>query len=111
MPDVILGLTILGGLWLYFLPTMIAIMRHTKRRATIFSVNLILGWTVAGWIATIVWVIAERRSLEPQPAAPWPADSDSWSFDPSKLSDRSVDQSDDWVLGLESFAKTPQKTS
>jgi hypothetical protein len=111
MPDVIFGLAIIGGLWLYFIPTIVAIIRRTKRRATIFSVNLIFGWTVAGWIATVIWVMAERPSLEPDLARSSPVETDTWSFDPSKLSDRSVEQRDDWVLGLENFVKSPQKMS
>ena len=111
MADVMLGLMILSGLWLYFLPTFIAIIRRTKRRSTIFSVNLIFGWTVAGWIAIVIWVMAERPSLQGERAASSPADTDTWSFDPSKLSDPSVEQSDHWVLGLENFTKSPQKMS
>ena len=111
MPDLILGSTIIIGLWLYFLPTVMAIIRRTKRPATIFSVNLIFGWTLAGWIATVIWVLRERPPLQPELAASSPVDTDSWSFDPSKLSDRTVEQSDHWVLGLQDFTKSSQKTS
>jgi len=96
---VILGLTIIACLCLYFLPTIIAIIRSAKRLATIFSVNLVFGWTVAGWIATLIWVLAEQHSLDGEPARSWPVESDTWSFDRSKLSDRSIEQSDHWVLG------------
>lgn len=109
MPDVIFGLMIISGLWLYFLPTCIAIIRRSKRRGSIFSVNLIFGWTIVGWIATVIWVMAERPSLEGELA--FRLDTDTWSFDRSKLSDRTAEQSDDWVLGLENFAKSPQKMS
>ena len=111
LPDVILGLMIISALWLYFLPTIIAVLRRTNRGATIFSVNLIFGWTVAGWIATAIWVMSERPSLDGKPNTPWAVDSDSWSFDPSNSGADSVEQNDHWVLGLENFAKSPQKTS
>jgi hypothetical protein len=108
--DFILGLTIISGLWLYFLPTIIAVIRRSKRGATIFSVNLVFGWTVAGWIATAIWVMAERRALEEKPDTAWAVESDIWSFDPAK-SIGSVEEDDHWVLGLENFAKAPQKIS
>jgi hypothetical protein len=60
-------------------------------------VNLILGWTVVGWIATVMWV-AEQHSLDAELARSWRVETDTWSFDRSRPSDRSAEQSDDWVL-------------
>ena len=110
MHSVILGITILTGLCFYFLPTIIAVIRSTKHPATIFSVNLLFGWTVVGWIAIAIWVLAEQSSRDGERASSLPVGTDTWSFDPSKLSDRSVEQSDEWVLGR-NFAKSPQKIS
>ncbi len=45
---------------LYFLPSIIG---HRKQAfGGIFVVNLLLGWTVIGWIAALVWAcIAEEQ--------------------------------------------------
>lgn len=46
-----------GGIFLciYFLPAMIAIARTHHQRFAIGALNLLLGWTVLGWIVSIVW--------------------------------------------------------
>jgi hypothetical protein len=94
--SVILGITIIGGLCLYFLPTIIAINRSANRYATIFFVNLIFGWTIVGWIATVIWVVAQnaRDGELPRSSA---VESDTWIFEPSNLNDPSTQQSDHWV--------------
>ena len=42
---------------LYFLPSIIAINKKDKNIVTIIIINLFLGWTVIGWIFTLIWVI------------------------------------------------------
>ena len=99
MDDVILGLAILMGLSFYFLPSIIAQIRNLKCTPTIFSVNLIFGWTVIGWIAAVVWALRQQPSPQDDPASSCPVDNDTWSFDPPKLAGRStVNHSDHWVL-------------
>jgi hypothetical protein len=109
--DAILGLSIIGGVCLYFLPTMIAILRRTERRATVFALNLLFGWTVAGWLAIVIWVASSRLSSKRNTAASAPIDHDTWSFDFHKSSEHAVEQSDHWVLGLEPLMKPRQKIS
>jgi hypothetical protein len=48
----------------YFLPTLIAEKRKVPHSGTIFLINLLLGWTVLGWIAALVWGVVET-SEEP----------------------------------------------
>ena len=40
---------------MYFGPTIIAGIRKHRQLAAIGAVNLLLGWTVIGWIAAFVW--------------------------------------------------------
>ena len=40
---------------LFFMPTFIAFLRQRKNKLAIFILNLLLGWTVLGWVATLVW--------------------------------------------------------
>jgi Superinfection immunity protein len=53
----ILGLVCVGivGLLFYFLPAFIAGMRGHQNTAAIFTLNLLLGWTMLGSIAALVW--------------------------------------------------------
>ena len=41
----------------YFLPSLIAFAREHKNRIAIFLLNLLLGWTVLGWVSSLVWSI------------------------------------------------------
>lgn len=40
---------------LYFLPAFIAFLRQHKNKLAIFLLNLLLGWTVLGWVISLVW--------------------------------------------------------
>jgi len=39
----------------YFLPTTIAVMRNFEKKGAVFLVNLLVGWTLIGWIIALVW--------------------------------------------------------
>ena len=41
----------------YFLPSIIAITREHKNKLAIFLLNLLLGWTVLGWVSSLVWSV------------------------------------------------------
>lgn len=60
-----LGATILilGGLALYFLP---AFVGRKKRNATaILALNLLLGWTLVGWVVAFVWALLKEDAPRP----------------------------------------------
>ncbi|MGI9565314.1 superinfection immunity protein [Pseudomonas fulva] len=40
---------------LYFLPTIVAAIRHHQNRVSIMLLNLLLGWTGLGWLAALIW--------------------------------------------------------
>jgi hypothetical protein len=47
----------LVGVGLYFLPSLIAVARHTHNSTGIFLLNLFLGWTCIGWIIALVMAL------------------------------------------------------
>lgn len=50
------------GVGIYFLPSLIAVARHTHNSTGIFLFNLFLGWTVIGWvIALLIAVCSSPR--------------------------------------------------
>ncbi len=49
---------VLVGLAVYFLPTIFAVFRHHANALAIFLIDLLLGWTVVGWIGALVWTLA-----------------------------------------------------
>lgn len=43
------------GLALYLLPTIIAAARGKKKIVGIILLNVLLGWTLVGWVAALIW--------------------------------------------------------
>jgi hypothetical protein len=63
----------------YFAPSIIAKEQNPKRSlGAIFALNLILGWTVIGWIVALIWALTKDREptiiyaapVEPPPQPP-----------------------------------------
>lgn len=67
----------------YFLPTIIAILRRKANTGGIFVLNLLLGWTLIGWIGALVWslsadaqptiIVHNSTSSAPPPPPPPPS--------------------------------------
>jgi hypothetical protein len=56
--DHVTGIVTVGiVLALYFLPWIIANHRHHPQQTPIFALNLLLGWTLIGWVIAIVWAL------------------------------------------------------
>ena len=49
-------------LCLYFLPSFIDYSRKHLNLGAIFVANLLLGWTVLGWVICLVWVLMRMRT-------------------------------------------------
>ncbi|HXX45715.1 MAG TPA: superinfection immunity protein [Candidatus Acidoferrales bacterium] len=41
----------------YFVPTIIAFYRKKANRLAILAVNVLLGWTLIGWVIALVWAL------------------------------------------------------
>ncbi|MFM0225110.1 superinfection immunity protein [Paraburkholderia dipogonis] len=64
MSKIIEGAVVLGALMLYLAPAMIADARERKDAFAVTMVNILLGWTVIGWFAALVWArqpVSDRR--------------------------------------------------
>ncbi len=46
------------GLVVYFLPTIIAFKRGKRNRGAILALNLFLGWSLLGWVISLVWALS-----------------------------------------------------
>jgi len=49
---------VLIGIALYFVPSLIAVTRAKRNTLAIFALNLFLGWTLVGWVVSLVWALA-----------------------------------------------------
>ncbi len=58
---------------LYFLPTIVVLVRKVKIGASIVVINLFLGWTFIGWVVALAMAVsAETKPLPPLPGLPTP---------------------------------------
>lgn len=55
------------GLLFYFLPTTLAALRRRKGFRWILALNVLLGWTVIGWIVALIWAIAGKPAVNAKP--------------------------------------------
>jgi uncharacterized membrane protein len=44
---------------LYFLPSIVGFARKKVNKWAIFILNFFLGWTLVGWVVSLVWAVAE----------------------------------------------------
>jgi hypothetical protein len=42
-------------LCLYFVPAIIALVRNHHNKIPIIALNILLGWSVLGWVAALIW--------------------------------------------------------
>ena len=63
-------------MFLYLLPTLIAAARYTQNRIAIFNLNLLLGWTLIGWVVALFWSLSRDAAMV-TPSVPSAAQSES----------------------------------
>lgn len=57
----VLLLVVAAGL--YFLPGIIASRRGASSTTGIVLLNILLGWTVLGWIASLIWAVSGETTV------------------------------------------------
>jgi hypothetical protein len=56
----------------YFTPVLIAVLRKHRFTTAIGLINFLLGWTIVGWMAAIVWAVnkdVRETAEDPEPMA------------------------------------------
>lgn len=59
----------LVGLIIYFIPAINGYSKNHRSRALILVVNLLLGWTLIGWVVALAWSAGNAKD---DPATPSP---------------------------------------
>jgi Na+/H+-dicarboxylate symporter len=49
---------------MYWLPTIIAIVRRTPSALGVAAINFFLGWTVIGWFVALIFALATSPATE-----------------------------------------------
>jgi len=55
------GMALVALIVLYFLPAIIGKSNKHSKFGTIFLVNLLVGWTVIGWAACLIWAFIDKE--------------------------------------------------
>ena len=60
--EVVLTLFLLAvGGFVYFFPTVVAFYGKKSNRGAILVLNLLLGWTLLGWVGALIWAMVAQR--------------------------------------------------
>lgn len=51
----------------YFLPALVAFNRYHPETRAITALDLLLGWSVVGWVAALVWALTGPGARAPDP--------------------------------------------
>lgn len=61
--DIIIGALLFGFcIFIYFLPSYVAYKKNHKHLNAIQMVNVFLGWTIIGWICSLIWASSSPAS-------------------------------------------------
>lgn len=58
---------LLIALSIYFAPSIVAFSRRKANRVPITVLNLVLGWTILGWVGSLLWASYDKTTEEPFP--------------------------------------------
>jgi Superinfection immunity protein len=59
--NVALALLLWAGLILgYFIPTIVAMVRHVPNKGSVIVINVFLGWTIVGWVVALAMAVRTR---------------------------------------------------
>jgi hypothetical protein len=61
VPLFFIGLLVL---WFYMMPTITAFNRGHRSAGAICALNILLGWTMLGWIAALVWSLTSPQATQ-----------------------------------------------
>jgi hypothetical protein len=53
---------------IYLVPTIVAVHRECRNIGSIVALNLLVGWTIIGWAAALVWALMSNE-VQKQPLA------------------------------------------
>lgn len=56
----VLAIVGFGVIGVYLLPSLIAFSRGHNNLVPIFLFNLVLGWTMIGWVLALVWSLTDN---------------------------------------------------
>ncbi len=67
LPDqnTVIIVMIIVGIVFYFIPSIIALVRMKKNLLAIIALNFFLGWSLIGWVVSLVWSLSSDSKPQP----------------------------------------------
>ena len=50
------------GLFVYFIPYLVAHKKQHIQKTPILLLNIFLGWTFIGWVIALIWAVMENKN-------------------------------------------------
>ncbi len=63
--DTVIIVMIIVGIVFYFIPSIIALVRMKKNLIAIIALNFFLGWSLIGWVVSLVWSLSSDSKPRP----------------------------------------------
>ncbi|RKQ28683.1 superinfection immunity protein [Oceanobacillus halophilus] len=64
MEGLILFIVVIIAAAFYFLPTIVAKINNQPNFASILVLNLFLGWSLIGWVVSLVWAVKKETARQ-----------------------------------------------
>lgn len=65
MEYLLIAVMFLVGVFIYFVPFFLAHQRNNPNLTFVLLLNFFLGWTLIGWVITLIWVFATPSKPSP----------------------------------------------
>ena len=62
--SIVAAVVVLVAVLFYMLPTLIALARHHPSLGGISVINILLGWTLLGWVAALAWAASSIERVQ-----------------------------------------------
>lgn len=49
---------------IYFIPTIVSLVRNNTYKIYIIGINILLGWTLLGWIVCLIWSFVDKKDVK-----------------------------------------------
>lgn len=56
-------LIIIGGIGIYVLPSIIAVLRHLKLAWMVIIINVFFGWSIVAWLFCLMFSLMAKQDL------------------------------------------------
>ena len=64
MPELTHWAVAITSLAVYFLPTLIALVRDHHNKVAVIVTNLLLGWTGVVWLVALIWSFTNQKETQ-----------------------------------------------